>query len=66
MQCKKCLRTTHIKKKIKFITKISEETHDDGSKPVAEKIHVGLELNGFSQVYADVCTYCGMIQHIYI
>lgn len=70
MQCPVCLTEDTVKKKVPLVT---DGTSGKGSvidvvshTPKYDQVKVGLKYNGFSQLYADVCTKCGYVERMYI
>lgn len=78
MQCPKCLRSDKFKKGIRVITDDvinPGKTYDVSlNNPLTKltfalrknKIGVGLEYKKYSQLYMDICTYCGTVVRTYI
>jgi hypothetical protein len=66
MQCPVCLNESKMKKKIKVTTDEKPIVSVDYHSGSHGKANVGLDYNGFSQIYADVCPICGYIERFYI
>jgi len=78
MQCPVCLRDNKFKKGIKVITSdviTPKKTYDVSLNTPLNKLFfaarknktgVGLKYEEYSQLYMDICTYCGTVVRTYI